>query len=218
VTIAAKLSLLLEWSGYIAGGFVANLAISALAMVLGTLVGAGLGALRTSPSLLAQQGGGFATSLVRNVPSFVLMFYLAVMLPQEASLPFLGSHVIQPWMKAGLALAIPVSGFVSDAWVGARRNGRSLFDSAARFAWIQYGMIVVMASATASVIGCDDIVARAARVAAITDVQGLLVWCYGYAAAWFLGFGLVVKLVLASVRISTPRHRRSGSDKRAGTV
>lgn len=66
-------------------------------------------------------------------------------------------------------------------------------------------MIIVMASATASVIGADDLVARAGRVAAITDTPGFLTWCYVYAALWFFAFGLLARAGLNFLALRNAR-------------
>lgn len=205
MTLRETLDVLLAWTPYMAEGFVMNLHISGLAILIGTAVGLAIGLLRLMQSRFIALGARGATALCRNVPSFVMMFYLAVMLPQEIALPGGGVQPIDPWIKAALALAIPVAGFLSDQIVGAQISRRRLFGPTLRIASAQYAMIIVMASATASVIGADDLVARAGRVAAITDTPGFLTWCYAYAALWFFAFGLLARAGLNFLALQNAR-------------
>ncbi|WP_051203151.1 hypothetical protein [Sediminimonas qiaohouensis] len=199
MTLPDIFDILLAWTPYMAEGFATNLSISALAMAVGGMLGLVLGVVRIGMDGAGRAAGRSATALCRNVPSFVLMFYLAAMLPREIVLLSGEAVPLPTWIKAAVALAVPVTGFLSDQIAGARRDGRPLFGAPVRFATLQYFMIIVMASATSSVIGADDLVARAARVAAITDVPGVLSWCYAYAALWFLTFGILFKAAVAQL-------------------
>ena len=75
-----------------------------------------------------------------------------------------------------------------------RRLGRTLWVS-----WVQYFLIIVMASATASVIGADEIVGRINTVVAIVNESGFLIAAYGFVAAWFILFGLLFKFLTGLV-------------------
>ncbi|MFO1141864.1 MAG: hypothetical protein U1E59_05640 [Amaricoccus sp.] len=188
---------LLAWTPYLAGGFARNLLIAASAMALGTAAGAGLGRLRVVTSGPLRAAAALATSICRNVPSFVLMFYLAFLLPAELACG--GTVVTVPLaIKATFALTIPVTGFASDQWLARRRQaGDGVPGAGATFltAWLQYFLIVLMASSTASVIGVDEIVSRANRVIATDQRPAFLMATYLYAAAWFLVAGLAVSAV-----------------------
>jgi ABC-type amino acid transport system permease subunit len=197
------LAALWGWTPWLAGGFAMNLAIAALAMALGTLAGAGLGALRDrGPAPLAAAAGG-AASVCRNVPSFVLMLYLAFLLPVEIERG--GSVVAVPlWLKAALALTIPVTGFASDqtrAWRAQREAGLPGAGETLLTAGLQYFLIALMASSTASVIGADEIVSRANRVIATDGRPAFLIATYLWVALLFLAAGLLVSA-------ATPRLAR----------
>ncbi len=184
---------LIEATPFLAGGFATNLLIAALSMAFGTLLGLLLASLRAAGRWWTRLPAEFATSLCRNVPSFVLLFYVAFMLPVEVAI---GEQLIAIplWIKATVALTIPVVGFVSDQALGLRQQ-RSEGDSAALatffLAWMQYFLIIIMASATASVIGADEIVGRANRLIAQDHRPVFLLLTYIYVSLWFLAAGLL---------------------------
>jgi His/Glu/Gln/Arg/opine family amino acid ABC transporter permease subunit len=184
---------LIEATPFLAGGFATNLLIAALSMAFGTLLGLLLAGMRAAGRWWTRLPAEFATSLCRNVPSFVLLFYVAFMLPVEVAI---GEQLIAIplWIKATVALTIPVVGFVSDQALGLRQQ-RSEGDSAALatffLAWMQYFLIIIMASATASVIGADEIVGRANRLIAQDHRPVFLLLTYIYVSLWFLAAGLL---------------------------
>ena len=156
------------------------------------------------------------TGLCRNVPSFVLMFYVAFVLPVEIAW---GDAVVPVpmWVKATLALTIPVIGFASDQSLAFRRQrDDGVAGAGAIFltAWLQYFLIILMASATASVIGADEVVGRANRVIATDQRPGFLVATYLYVSAWFL----VTGLALSGGAALLGRLRRRGGLSVAGAT
>lgn len=194
MTLAEMLMLLWQRTPDLIGGFGYNLLIAVLAMVLGTLIGVGLGAARNHRSRLVRLPAGWLTSLCRNVPSFVLMFYIAFVLPVEVE--WAGGVVTIPlWYKATLALVIPVVGFASDqglALLRQRAQGREGAGATFLVAWVQYYLIVLMASATASVIGADEVVGRVNEVIAFDSTPTFLLLGYGYVCLFFLASGLLI--------------------------
>ena len=190
---------------YLAGGFATNLLISILSMGLGTAIGGLLGLVRSR----APRGGDWlarqATNVCRNVPSFVLLFYMAFMLPSEIDLA--GRIIAVPvWIKATLALTFPVIGFASDQSLGyfaqRRDNIAGALDTFV-IAWIQYFLIIIMASATASVIGADEIVGRANLILAQDGSPTFLLVTYLYVSAWFL----IAGLAMSALTLWLTRHR-----------
>jgi polar amino acid transport system permease protein len=202
------IALLLAWTPFLAGGFATNLAISAVAMATGTLIGAALGRARDATPL--RLPASLATGLARNVPSFVLLFYVAFLLPVEVV--WHGRVIAIPlWTKAALALTIPVIGFASDQTLAFRRQrAAGLASAGATFAtaWVQYFLIILMASSTASVIGADEIVGRANRVIAADDRPAVLIAVYLYVSGWFLVTGLAIT---AAARLRPPRASRKAA-------
>lgn len=194
MTGAEMLLQLWERTPYLLAGYGYNLLIAAVAMFAGTLLGLATALARTSPYLPLRLSGRGLTSLCRNIPSFVLMFYVAFVFPVEI---LWGDNYLQVplWSKAALALIIPTVGFASDqglAYLRQRRDDTP--DAAATFvtAWVQYFLIILMASATASVIGADEVVGRANRVIAADNSPEFLLLTYSYVCLWFLVTGLAV--------------------------
>lgn len=197
---------LLVHTGALAGGFAINLLISVLAMGIGTIFGVALGAWRFSRRAGGQRLGGFGTNICRNVPSFVLLFYMASMIPSEVQI---GGDLreVPLWIKATLALIFPVVGFASDQTLGYLQQKQGGIGGAVEtftIAWLQYFLIIIMASATASVIGADEIVGRANTIIAAQSSEGFLLQMYLFVSVWFLAAGLLVtglvKLVILERR------------------
>jgi ABC-type amino acid transport system permease subunit len=212
--MSATATALWDWTPYLAGGFGRNLMIATLAMAMGSIGGVALGWLHGRgrlPRLLAAA----ATGVCRNVPSFVLMFYVAFLLPVEIARA--GVVVTVPlWIKATLALTIPVLGFASDQYRGFRRQSEAGMPGAGATtltAWLQYFLIILMASSTASVIGADEIVGRANRVIATDQRPEFLIATYVYVSLWFLAAGAALsvaapRLVRLAIGTFAPRRHR----------
>ncbi len=188
------IELLLSHTGYLARGFATNLLISVLSMGLGTVLGAMLGWLRARRVVALGPVAHMGTNLCRNVPSFVLLFYMASMIPSEVTLG--GTIMAVPlWIKATLALTFPVIGFTSDQSRGYFEQSRAGLRGAGEtfiVAWVQYFLIIIMASATASVIGADEIVGRANILISQNESPQFLLITYLYVSFWFLLAGLLL--------------------------
>ncbi|MDB4854339.1 hypothetical protein OAH86_06110 [Planktomarina temperata] len=200
---------LLSHTGFLAKGFSINLLISVTAMSVGTIIGVFLGLWRFKRHLGGSPLGGLGTSICRNVPSFLLLFYMASMVPSEVEV---GSQIIALplWIKATVALIFPVIGFASDQTLGyfqQRREGTSGAFETFAVAWLQYFLIIIMASATASVIGADEIVGRANILISQSGDDSLLLPTYLFVSIWFISTGLlfsgVLKLILSRTNINS---------------
>jgi polar amino acid transport system permease protein len=194
--------LLWTWTPYLAGGFAWNIAVSFAAMAIGTALGAGLALARLGAQRAVAGTARAATSLSRNLPTFVCLFYLAFLVPNEVTL-FGTALAMPPCVKASLALAIAVTGFISDtlgAALADLRRGRSEAMLLFLPAWTSYFLIIVMASSTGSVIGVSEIVSRANTVIGATGRDDLMVWVYLYAMLWFLGFCWPLSLLMRSLQ------------------
>ncbi len=154
----AAVPLLATWTPYLLGGFVWNIVVSLVAMLLGTALGGLLAIARASGRQRTARLAVLTTHLMRNIPTFVFLYYVAFLLPFELQI---GGRVLPfpAWIKASLALAVAVTGFVSDnlleailAWRQGRHSAAHLFVPS----WTMYFVIIVMASSTASVIGVPD--------------------------------------------------------------
>ncbi len=206
---------LITWTPYLAVGFGWNILVSLVAMAVGTTLGIGLAAMRGGRVRRVSQGAGALTLVAASAPTFVMLFYLAYMVPGRFEI--LGAVVIVPvWLKASLALSIAVAGYVSDnalAALRALRRGQTTEALLFLPSWTNYFLIIVMASATASVIGVPELVFRVDTVISALGQPHLSFWIYLYAMAWFLAFAGVIALVMrfAHVRrtdksISLSRH------------
>ena len=202
---------LVRWTPFLAGGFVWNIVISFAAMVLGTVIGAGLAFMREARGALLVKPSLALTGLARNVPSLAFLFYIAFLLPSE--LDVFGLAVgIPAWVKASMALSIAVVGYVSDTlsvvirdWRAGKRENALLFLPS----WTTYLLLIVIMSSTASLIGVSEIVSRCNTVIAATGKSEMLVWIYLYAMLWFFLF--CYPLTVAMKRLQTYLRYRSWS-------
>jgi len=201
------------WTPFLAGGFVWNIVVALLSMAIGTLLGAVLATLRLSGRHRLVRASLVVTALTRNVPTFVFLFYLAFLIAPEVQIGSL-SFVFPVWIKASLALAIAVVGFVSDNLADALRHWRANNHTAALMFipnWTAYLVIIVMASSTASVIGVGEMVSRCNTVVASVGNNDLMLWIYLYAMLWFFACCYPVHLLMRRVKVWIGR----GLDKKA---
>ena len=115
----SALATLVIWLPFILRGFLLNLAMSLLAMVLATVLGIGLGLMQISPLAPIRLPARFVTHLLRNSPWLVILFVVMYVLPVEVRLGG-GARVPLPdWLKATFAFALPVMGNISEILRGA---------------------------------------------------------------------------------------------------
>jgi ABC-type amino acid transport system permease subunit len=201
MTLPPEIAAVLSHTPYLAGGFAMNLLISVLSMTIGTIVGVTLGRLRHAGVTAFDLPARLATSICRNVPSFVLLYYMASMIPSEVEIAG-AIHSVPLWIKATLALVFPVVGFSSDQALGhfAQRDaGTTGARETFLVAWAQYFLIIIMASATASIIGADEIVGRANELITLQGGDGFLISMYLYVSIWFIASGLALSAIIAKL-------------------
>lgn len=203
---------LLNWTPTFAVGFSLNLLISLVAMLLGTLIGWLLAYGRLAQHKTLAHSCHFSTGIFRNIPSFVFMFYIAFIIPIEFEW---GDRIVRfpAWIKASIALTVPVVGFASDQFYRLLREIKSNNPIALPMflvSWTQYFLIILMASSTASVIGVHEIVGRANTAIAVTRDPGIMLWIYLYVAAWFLLSATVINAVLKKIS-ERLKARRKGA-------
>lgn len=194
---------LVAWTPYLAGGFVWNIAISFVALVLGLAAGFALAVLRLSTRTAASRAGGWLTSASRSVPTFVFQYYLIFMLPDAFVLPLVDVTVALPaWLKAALALSLAVSGFTSDNLLGPVRDWRAGSRASARLFvshLVNYFVVIVMASSAASVIGVPELVSRCNTVINALGRSDAMIWVYLYGMTWFCVFSLTMTALLPTL-------------------
>ena len=104
-----------------AQGFALNIAISFLAMAIGTVVGVPLGLLQISLLLPVRASSWLVTQFFRNSPWLVLLFYCMLLLPFQLRI---GDTIIPlpGWFKSTIGLSLPVMANVSELVRGAVRS------------------------------------------------------------------------------------------------
>lgn len=113
---------LIRWIPFImwqnGNGFVLNLVMSFLAMLIGTIAGVFLGLLRISLFAPVRGASWFVTQFFRNSPWLVLLFAIMLLLPFEIVIG--DTHIrIPDWYKAVLGFSLPIMANVSEIVRGA---------------------------------------------------------------------------------------------------
>jgi polar amino acid transport system permease protein len=110
-----------KWTPLLAQGFALNIAISFLAMAIGTVVGVPLGLLQISLLLPVRASSWMVTQFFRNSPWLVLLFYCMLLLPFQIQIG--GMTIPLPgWFKSTIGLSLPVMANVSELVRGAVRS------------------------------------------------------------------------------------------------
>jgi polar amino acid transport system permease protein len=217
---AEIIATLCRWTPFLAGGFLWNIIVSLCAMTIGTVLGALLALLRLSHRPALCRAGLLSTELARNVPTFVFLFYLAFLIPAEIRVGG-AAFAVPGWLKASLALAIAVIGFVSDNLSDALPQWRAGNVAAALLFipnWTAYFVIIVMASSTASVIGVGELVSRCNTVIGAVGKPELMLWIYLYAMLWFFLACYPLTLAMRRVKRMIARRVRMPAPAAAGSI
>ena len=115
------LATILKWTPLLAQGFALNIAMSFLAMALGTAFGFALGLGQISLLAPVRGGSWFVTQFFRNSPWLVLLFYCMLLLPFEVRIG--GTIIPLPgWVKSTIGLSLPVMANVAELVRGAVRS------------------------------------------------------------------------------------------------
>jgi len=110
-----------KWTPLLLQGFALNIAMSFLAMAIGTVIGVPLGIAQISLLLPVRAGSWLVTQFFRNSPWLVLLFYCMLLLPFEVHVG--GVTIPLPgWVKSTIGLALPVMANVSELVRGAVRS------------------------------------------------------------------------------------------------
>jgi polar amino acid transport system permease protein len=110
-----------KWTPLIAQGFALNIAISFLAMAIGTVAGTPLGLAQISLLPPIRTSSWFVTQFFRNSPWLVLLFYCMLLLPFQIQIG--GTTIPLPgWFKSTIGLSLPVMANVSELVRGAVRS------------------------------------------------------------------------------------------------
>ena len=196
-----------KWTPLLARGFVFNLAISFVAMAVGTLAGLFLGYAQISLLPPVAKGAKFATHFFRNAPWLVLLFYCMFLLPFQVTV-FGVTIPIPDWTKATLGLALPVMANVSEIVRGAIQSiPTTQWEAAASLAftrgqamwmiifpqcikrmlppWMNLYAILTMSTVLASIVGVNEMMTLTQRALSAENRPGLLLAFYSYVLLWF---------------------------------
>jgi len=112
---------MIKWTPLLLQGFALNIAMSFLAMAIGTVVGVPLGLAQISLLPPIRGSSWFVTQFFRNSPWLVLLFYCMLLLPFELRI---GHTIISlpGWLKSTIGLSLPVMANVSELVRGAVRS------------------------------------------------------------------------------------------------
>lgn len=198
---------LLRWTPLIAQGFALNLAISFLAMAIGTVAGIGLGLSRISLWRPVRAVAWTITQFFRNAPWLALLFFCVYALPHHVSIAGV-RFTIPDWTKATLGLALPVMANVAEIvrgaiqaipntqWQAARALGLSRFLTLrlvilpqclkpAIPPWMNWYAILTMATPLASIVGVTEAVQVTSEALVAEAHFELLMPMYLYLLVWF---------------------------------
>jgi polar amino acid transport system permease protein len=196
-----------KWTPLLLRGFLFNLAISAIAMSIGTVVGMFLGFAQVSLLPPIRRGAWLATHFFRNAPWLVLLFYCMFLLPFQVTV-FGVTIPIPDWTKATLGLALPVMANVSEIVRGAMQSiPTTQWEAAASLAftrrqtlwmiifpqcirrmlppWMNLYAILTMATVLASIVGVSEMMTLTQRALSAENRPGLLLAFYSYVLFWF---------------------------------
>lgn len=202
------LATLWRWTPLLLEGFVFNIAISLIAMAMGTAAGVMLGLGLIAPGRAVRGVAWFLTQFFRNAPWLVLLFFAMFLLPFEFR--FWGLVVPFPgWIKATIGFALPVMANTAEIVRGAIQSipfgqweaAESLAFSRRRTLWtiilpqcvkrmlppwMNLYSLVTMATVLASVVGVTEMLTLVSEVhAAEGGRPELLAPLYGYALLCF---------------------------------
>ena len=196
-----------KWTPLLARGFVFNLAISFIAMAIGTIAGAFLGIAQISQVAPIKRSAIFVTHFFRNAPWLVLLFYCMFLIPFQVTVA--GTTIPVPdWTKAVFGLALPVMANVSEIVRGAIQSiPTTQWEAAASLAfnrrqtlwmiilpqcikrmlptWMNLYAILTMATVLASIVGVNEMMTLTQRALSAENRPGLLLAFYAYVLIWF---------------------------------
>ena len=199
-----------KWTPLLARGFVFNLAISFLAMSIGTVAGFVLGSAQISLHRPVRGTAWFAMNFFRNAPWLVLLFYCMFLIPFQVTI-FGATIPIPDWTKAVLGLALPVMANVAEIVRGAIQSiPTTQWEAAASLAfnrrqtlwriiipqcvkrmlppWMNLYAILTMATVLASIVGVNEMMTQTQRALSAESRPGLLLAFYSYVLLWFFAY------------------------------
>ncbi len=201
------LATIVKWTPLLAQGFALNVAMSFLAMTIGTVLGLTLGLGLISLTRPVRATSWLITQFFRNAPWLVLLFYCILLLPFELRI----GGVIVPlpgWVKSTVGLALPVMANVAELVRGAVQSipaGQWEASEALAFTrlqtlwlvilpqcikrmtppWMNLYAILVVATPLTSIVGVSEAMTLTGDALSSEGRAELLVPMYLYLLTWF---------------------------------
>ena len=198
---------ILKWTPLLAQGFALNIAMSFLAMAIGTAVGVPLGLAQISLLPPVRASSWLATQFFRTSPWLVLLFYCMLLLPFEIRI---GDTIVPlpGWLKSTIGLSLPVMANVSELVRGAVRSiPFAQWEAAESLAmtrrqtltmiilpqcikrmtppWMNLYAILTVATPLTSVVGVSEAMTLTGDILSSEARTELLVPMYLYLLLWF---------------------------------
>jgi polar amino acid transport system permease protein len=201
------LATILKWTPLLAQGFALNIAMSFLAMAIGTMLGLSLGLGLIAVTWPVRATSWLITQFFRNAPWLVLLFYCILLMPFEVRIG--GTTIPLPgWAKSTAGLALPVMANVAELVRGAVQSIPSgQWEAAEALAftrlqmlrlvilpqcvkrmtppWMNLYAIVVVATPLTSIVGVSEAMTLTGDVLSSEGRTELLVPMYLYLLTWF---------------------------------
>ena len=211
-TYGQAVQALIKWLPFLVGsGFLFNVIISLMTMLLGTVSGVVLGLAQISPHFWIRAPAKFITQLFRNSPWLVLLFIVLLAFPFEITV---GSLIISipDWMKAVVGLSLPIMANISEVVRGAVNSVPSgQWEAAESLAytrqqtlwqiilpqcfkrmippWMNWYAILTMATPLCSLLGVEELITLSRQAIEAEDNHPeLLVPFYSFALLIFFAY------------------------------
>lgn len=101
--------------GTVEGGFVANIGISLVSMLIATVLGVSLGGATTAPNPMVRNAAIVIVNLMRNSPWLVVLYAMLYLIPFRLNL-FGMTFWVSPVAKAMIGLAVPVTAYMAEVF------------------------------------------------------------------------------------------------------
>jgi len=207
-TVLSPLEVIAKWAPLLLTGFAFNIAISLLAMLLGTIAGLWLGLALLSEIRIVAGVSWLVTQVFRNAPWLVLLFFVMFLVPFQVTV-FKTTIPLPDWQKATIGFALPVMANVAEVVRGAVRSIPSTQWEAAESLsftprqtmwliilpqcikrmlppWMNIYSLVAMSTVLASIVGVSEMLTLTAQVhAAEGGRPELFAPLYGFALLCF---------------------------------
>ena len=207
-TVLSPLEVIVKWAPLLLTGFAFNIAISLLAMLLGTIAGLWLGLALLSEIRIVAGVSWLVTQVFRNAPWLVLLFFVMFLVPFQVTI-FKTTIPLPDWQKATIGFALPVMANVAEVVRGAVRSIPSTQWEAAESLsftrrqmmwliilpqcikrmlppWMNIYSLVAMSTVLASIVGVSEMLTLTAQVHAAEGGRvELFAPLYGFALLCF---------------------------------